>query len=108
MKADKPPIATQNNSPIYMQLAARLRQQIIDGQIATGEALPSERDLCAIIGASRVTIRKATELLIEEGLLSRRQGSGTYVTPRIRLPARSLAALARMPKRGARQPIRSG
>jgi GntR family transcriptional regulator len=94
VKADKPPIAAQNNSPIYMQLATKLRQQIVDGQIPAGEALPSERDLCAIMGASRVTIRKATELLIEEGLLSRRQGSGTYVTPRIQAPGSFLSSFS--------------
>ena len=72
----KPGIAhtsEHRNSPIYMQLAHRLRQQIEDGDISAGEALPSERDLCKIIGASRVTVRKAIELLIEDGLLSRRQ-----------------------------------
>jgi GntR family transcriptional regulator len=94
VKADKPRIAEQNNSPIYMQLATKLRQQIVDGQIPAGEALPSERDLCAIMGASRVTIRKATELLIEEGLLSRRQGSGTYVTPRIQAPGSFLSSFS--------------
>lgn len=83
MKAIKLPTSDHGNSPIYMQLAHRLRQQIVEGEIGAGEALPSERDLCDIMGASRVTVRKATELLIEEGLLSRRQGSGTYVTPRI-------------------------
>jgi GntR family transcriptional regulator len=94
VKADKPRIVAQNNSPIYMQLATKLRQQIVDGQIPAGEALPSERDLCAIMGASRVTIRKATELLIEEGLLSRRQGSGTYVTPRIQAPGSFLSSFS--------------
>jgi GntR family transcriptional regulator len=94
VKQDKPPLLTPSNSPIYMQLAAKLRQQITDGQIAAGEALPSERDLCAIMGASRVTIRKATELLIEEGLLSRRQGSGTYVTPRIQAPGSFLSSFS--------------
>ncbi len=84
----------QNNSPIYMQLASKLRKQIVDGQIAAGEALPSERDLCAIMGASRVTIRKATELLIEERLLSRRQGSGTYVTLRIQAPGSVLSSFS--------------
>lgn len=83
MKAVKFPTTAQSNSPIYRQLANRLRQQIVDGKIGAGEALPSERDLCDIMGASRVTVRKAIELLIGEGLLSRRQGSGTYVTPRI-------------------------
>ncbi len=94
MKAVQPPMTPQSNSPIYMQLAGQLREQIVDGQIAAGEALPSERDLCDILGASRVTIRKAIELLIEEGLLSRRQGSGTYVTPRIQAPGSFLSSFS--------------
>ncbi len=83
-----------SHSPIYMQLAQNLRQQIIDGRILSGEALPSERDLCALMGASRVTVRKAIELLIEEGMLSRRQGSGTYVTPRIQAPGSYLTSFS--------------
>ena len=66
----------------------------MEGKIAAGDALPSERDLCEIMGASRVTVRKATELLIEEGLLSRRQGSGTYVTPRIQAPGSFLSSFS--------------
>lgn len=84
----------QGHSPIYIRLAGRLREQIAGGQIATGEALPSERDLCAIMGASRVTVRKAIALLIEEGLLSRRQGSGTYVRPRIQAPGSFLSSFS--------------
>jgi GntR family transcriptional regulator len=88
------PVASHSNSPIYMQLAQTLRQQIIDGKILTGEALPSERDLCALMGASRVTVRRAIELLIAEGMLSRRQGSGTYVTPRIQAPGSYLTSFS--------------
>lgn len=83
-----------NHSPIYMQLAQSLRQQIIEGKILAGEALPSERDLCELMGASRVTVRKAIELLIEDGMLSRRQGSGTYVTPRIQAPGSYLTSFS--------------
>jgi GntR family transcriptional regulator len=86
--------ARHSNSPIYIQLAGRLRDQIVEGAIAAGEALPSERDLCAIMNASRVTVRKAIELLIEEGLLSRRQGSGTYVRPRIQAPGSFLSSFS--------------
>jgi GntR family transcriptional regulator len=84
----------RSNSPIYRQLAQSLRQQIVDGQILIGEALPSERELCALTGASRVTVRKAIKLLIEEGMLSRRQGSGTYVTLRIQAPSSSLTSFS--------------
>lgn len=80
------PIISQpvhSHSPIYIQLAQKLRMQIVEGKILAGEALPSERDLCALMGASRVTVRKAIALLMEEGMLSRKHGSGTYVAPRI-------------------------
>lgn len=88
------PKSEHSNSPIYMQLAHRLRLLIEDGDFKAGEALPSERDLCTIMGASRVTVRKAIELLIEDGLLSRRQGSGTYVTPRIQAPGSFLSSFS--------------
>lgn len=71
------------NTPLYIQIAKSIRRQINEGQIATGDALPSERELCEITGASRVTIRKAVDQLIDEGLLWRKQGSGTFVSERI-------------------------
>ena len=94
MNSVSAPSSEHSNSPIYIKLAHRLRQQIEDGAISAGEALPSERDLCKIMGASRVTVRKAIELLIDEGLLSRRQGSGTYVTPRIQAPGSFLSSFS--------------
>lgn len=94
MTGARPARVPVGNSPIYIKMAGLLRAQIIDGQIKTGEALPSERDLCAIMGASRVTVRKAIELLIEEGLLCRRQGSGTFVTSRIQAPGSFLTSFS--------------
>lgn len=67
------------STPLYLQIAANLKQHIIAGEWREGEAVPSERELCALTNASRVTVRKAIEELISEGLLSRRQGSGTFV-----------------------------
>lgn len=67
------------STPLYLQIAANLKQHIIAGEWREGEAVPSERELCALTEASRVTVRKAIEELISEGLLSRRQGSGTFV-----------------------------
>jgi GntR family transcriptional regulator len=72
--------------PLYLQIAKGFRQKIANGEIAVGDALPSERDLCEIMGTSRVTVRKAIETLIDEGLLIRKQGSGTFVMPRIEAP----------------------
>lgn len=70
-------------TPLYLQLARSLREHISSGGIDPGSALPSERDLSEMAGLSRVTIRKGIEQLIEEGVLVRKQGSGTFVARRI-------------------------
>lgn len=69
----------EDSSPLYQRIADGLRAKISSGQLSEGEALPSERELCRLTNASRVTVRKALEQLIEEGLLFRKQGSGTYI-----------------------------
>lgn len=83
MTAGSEVVRLEGKAPIYLRLAQTLRQKIVIGELDTGDALPSERDLCRILEASRVTVRRAIETLIDEGLLIRRQGSGTYVAPRI-------------------------
>lgn len=70
-------------TPLYLQFAHNLREHIQEGGIGPGHALPSERDLCELTGMSRVTVRKGIETLIDEGLLLRKQGSGTFVAHRI-------------------------
>ncbi|MFI5935793.1 GntR family transcriptional regulator [Actinoplanes sp. NPDC051494] len=62
------------------EVRERLRE-LIDA-VAPGDALPSERDLSADLGASRPTIRAAIEELAREGLLVRRHGRGTFTNPR--------------------------
>jgi GntR family transcriptional regulator len=51
--------------------------------LGTDDALPPERDLAEELGVSRITVRKAIEGLVKEGLLVRRQGSGTFVSNRV-------------------------
>jgi GntR family transcriptional regulator len=80
--------------PLYLQLADLIRLQVKDGGVRTGDALPSERELADAIGISRVTVRKSLDVLLREGLLSRRHGSGTYVAPRIEQPAALLAGFS--------------
>jgi len=69
-------------TPAYLQLQEKLRSAILGGEIAPGEALPSERELADALGLSRMTVRRALELLVGQKLAERRQGSGTYVLPR--------------------------
>jgi GntR family transcriptional regulator len=62
-----------------------LRQRIDQGRLPAGSRLPSEPDLAAELQVSRATLREALRGLEEEGLLRRRQGSGTYVADRPRM-----------------------
>lgn len=80
MFQDQSPIDENNPTPRYIQLANRIRELIRDGSWKAGEALPSERSIVEATSLSRVTIRKALELLVKEGLLQQRHGSGTYVS----------------------------
>ena len=81
-------------TPLYLQLAQGLRQAIGAGFVEGGNALPSERLLSEQTGASRVTIRRALEQLIGEGLIVRRHGSGTYLAPRIQQPGSELTGFS--------------
>ena len=62
------------------KLSARLRERILRGDYRDGERLPAERQLAAEHGVSRGTVREALRLLEQDALLSRRRGSGSYVT----------------------------
>jgi len=66
-------------TPIYQQIAARLRAAIADGTYPVGARLPTELELCEQFGISRFTARGAVRLLLTAGLVSRRQRVGTVV-----------------------------
>lgn len=70
----------------YREIAAQLRQQILDGAYSPGTFLPTEQQLCAVHGVSRQTIRTALQSLADEGLIQRRQGSGSRVIDLLELP----------------------
>ena len=81
-------------TPRYFQLAAAMRKAITSGALRAGEAIESERRLATLTGMSRVTIRHAIEELLRAGLLSRRHGSGTYVSERIDQPLSLLSSFS--------------
>jgi GntR family transcriptional regulator len=62
----------------YRAIADELRRRVEAGEFAAGRTLPSESELSAAYEASRVTIRKALELLRDEGLVDARQGFGWF------------------------------
>jgi len=67
-------------SALHTQLAANLRQLISTGALTSGTRLPSERSLGVALGVSRNTVTKSFDVLRGEGVLSSRQGDGTYVS----------------------------
>jgi GntR family transcriptional regulator len=85
---------SDEGTPLYLQLARSLREHISSGGIAPGSALPSERDLSEMAGMSRVTVRKGIEQLIDEGVVVRKQGSGTFVARRIEAPGAKLSSFS--------------
>lgn len=74
-------------------ITARLREAILNGHYAFGERLPAEREMSEHFGASRSTVREALRRLEEMGLVTRRVGSGTFVSYRITPEEEEIAEL---------------
>ncbi|MCC6578897.1 MAG: GntR family transcriptional regulator [Phycisphaeraceae bacterium] len=70
-------------TPLYQQVAALLREKIRK-EYSPGVKLPAETELASYFGVSVLTLREAMNSLAQEGLVARRQGSGTYVQDRLR------------------------
>ena len=70
------------SSPIYIKIHNQLRENIEDGKWKVGEKIPAERELAGQFNVSRMTLRQAIQELVDEGILERRVGSGTFVANR--------------------------
>lgn len=69
----------EDKRPLYQTVAEKLTAAIEVGRYPVGTMLPTEAELCTQFGVSRQTIREATRLLLQIGLVSRHQGVGTRV-----------------------------
>ncbi|MCC3376867.1 substrate-binding domain-containing protein [Cohnella sp. REN36] len=78
------------SSPMYEQIYDKLREEIRTGRYRVGDRVPSEKELADAYGVSRITSKKALELLAEGGLIVRRPGRGSFVAD----PASQAAATA--------------
>ncbi|MFX1673111.1 GntR family transcriptional regulator [Paraburkholderia sp. A2WS-5] len=85
-----------NDTPLYLQLARKLTDAIHENRWSAGEALPSERVLADALGVSRITARKAIALLVEQGMIRRTQGAGSFITPRYEDPLSRLTSFSEM------------
>ena len=63
----------------YQKIINWVRQEIADGSLRSGDKLPSEKELSERFGLSRQTVRHATGELEAQHIVSRVQGSGTYI-----------------------------
>ncbi len=74
-------INKQSPIPLYYQIMNQLREKIARGEYPVEGALPPERELVETYQVSRMTIRQALSELVNEGILVRRKGIGTFVAP---------------------------
>jgi GntR family transcriptional regulator len=77
------PLDPDQSQPLYQQVQRVLRDAIEQHVLGPDDALPAERDLAADLAVSRITIRKAIDGLVKEGLLVSRRGSGNFVCARV-------------------------
>lgn len=75
-------VSRDNPIAMYLQIANVLKQEILSGKIKPGEKIGSERELEERFQVSKITIRKAVEILGKEGLVLTSQGKGTFVKPK--------------------------
>lgn len=69
-----------SQTPLYLQLIEIIKEMINNNELQEGHYLMSERDICKIQNVSRMTVNKAIINLVNEGVLERRQGKGTFVS----------------------------
>lgn len=81
------------SGPLYIQLQKRISEAIASGRLSPGDSLPPERDMAALTGLSRVTVRKAVQALVSGGQLLQKRGSGTFVAPRVEKLEQALSLL---------------
>ncbi len=67
--------------PLYFQLATALREKLDAGAWEPGSSFPTEREIAEEFGVSRTVIRRALELLVNDGVIVLKKGSGAFVTP---------------------------
>src|SRR6478609_5139468 len=68
-------------APRYREVADALQRRILAGELTSHDRLASEREIAETFGLSRMTARQAVELLVRRGVVYRRPGSGTFVSP---------------------------
>ncbi len=69
----------RSDEPLYMQLCQLLEDQITNGTLKQGDQIMTEAELSEYYQVSRITVRKAIEVLVQKGVLVKQRGIGTFV-----------------------------
>lgn len=75
-------VNTESAIPFYSQVKEDILSKVQNGELQPGFRIPSEKKLTALYGVSTITIRRAISELVEEKVLERKQGKGTFVLRR--------------------------
>lgn len=97
-------LSVEKNSiiPIYFQIIEQVKDSIQSGELDPHDMLPSEKEICQRLQISRMTVKQAMDSLVNEGLVYRKRGIGTFVAkPKIAQPLSKLTSFTNdMLKRG--------
>ncbi len=84
---------TNSRQSLRLQIAARIRRKIALGGLTPGDALPTYRQLCKEYGVSLMTVRRAMQILADEGIVRGFPGKGTFVAQQATVLGRKLAQI---------------
>lgn len=69
-----------DSQPIYLQLADQIKDMILNGDVAAGDALPSVRQLAMDYQVNPITVSKSYQILVDDNLVSKKRGLGMFVS----------------------------
>lgn len=72
-------VSANQQTPLHAKISEQLREQVLLGEFAPGDQLPSEHQLMELFGVSRITVRRAIANLVSQGLVEAQQGKGVFV-----------------------------
>ncbi|WP_020410803.1 GntR family transcriptional regulator [Hahella ganghwensis] len=95
---------SRHTAPLYLQLQRKIREAVEKDVLRPGDVVPAEREIASVMGVSRVTVRRAIDDLVEEGILTQRQGAGTFVADRVEQPLNYLKSFSEIMRERSKKP----
>ena len=98
-----------NMSTKYLKIYQQLREEILHQDTPSNTQLPDEISLTKKFHCSRMTVKKALDMLVDEGLIYRKRGQGTFIMPQVEqkhkiiVPERDIQGLTKISKQSHAQ-----